>query len=169
MTSKKQLHKRGLTANDQNCIAYSAYSLAVFAASNSVVQNALSSIPTNFDVKGGLIDVRTQVKTRINQNPSRFTARIFSPQSIDATLAYLATLAGYVRENGAGTEITHIVFTLADSEIETTASCSSWTFTWTSPPSTETVVSSSIYATALRSDVLLAGLPMCTYRGRNRR
>ena len=154
----KRLGKRGLTDDDRGCIALSAFSLAVFAASNIQVQDALSSVPLNFDVKGGLIDVKTKVGVMIQQNPSRFTARIFSPQSIQSIIAYFTTLAAYVWENGPGTEITHIVLTLSQTEIEPTRSCSSWTFSWTSPTvSKTTVVSSSSLMTFFGSEILLAG------------
>ena len=110
---KKRLGKRGLTKDDQGCIALSAFSLAIFAASNLQVQDALSSIPVNFDVRGGLIDVKTKVRIMIQQSPSRFTARIFLLQSIQSTIAYFTTLAAWVWENGQGTEITHIGLTFS--------------------------------------------------------
>lgn len=169
VSGKKRRGKRDLTNDDKSCIVDSAFSLATFAASNLQVQNAMSTIPLNFDVKGGLIDVKTQVRVKIQQRPSQFTARIFSPQQISSTIAYFATLAGYVEKEGPGVPITHIVFTLSDSETQATASCSSWTFTWTSPkPSQTIIVSSNCLVISFESDVLLAGQPMHTRPDRNR-
>lgn len=142
---QKRLGKRALTDFDVGCVENSVFSLARYVASNPAVQKDLSSIPSNFVVKGQLITVVNQVKVMVQQRPQLFSGRIFSPIAILSTLSYLTSLAYIVWKYGPGTEITHIVIPYVDVEAVAStspSSCSSWTFSFTSPtPSTTVVVS----------------------------
>ena len=166
--SKKRRGKRDLSDKEKSCIAYSAFSLAVFAAKNLDVRNALSSIPLDFDVIGGWVDIKNEVRDLIQQRPSEFPGQIFAPSRLNSTVAYFSILAGWVEQEQPGQEITHNLFKLSDTETQATASCSSWTFTWTSPtPSLKTVVSSRSLVVSIGSNTLSAGRSMHTDRDRN--
>lgn len=136
-----RLRKRVLTDFDVGCVKSSAFSLAKYAGSSAAVQQGLSSIPTSFSVKGQLLTVVNQVKAMIQQQqPQLLSTRLFSPLAILSTLSYLASLAYVVWKYGPGTQITQIVIPYVDVETVSSSSCSSWTFSWTSPTPSTTVV-----------------------------
>lgn len=163
-SSQKRLGKRTVTDTDVGCVSNSVFSLARFVATNPAVQNDISSVPSNFNVQGQLVRVVNQVKAMVQQQPQLFSGRIFSPAAIVSTLAYLTSLAYIVWKYGPGTEITQIIIPYVDvaaSALDSTSSCSSWTFSFTSPtPSTTVVVSQILHWTSLGSDTLLAGPPL---------
>ena len=153
---QKRLRRRSMTDFDVGCVENSVFSLARYVATSSAVQKDLSSIPSNFRVKGQLITVVNQVKVRVQEQPQLFPGRLFSPIAIFSTLSYLSTLAYVVWEYGPGTEITHIVIPSVDVEAASPSSsgCSSWTFSFTSPtPSTTVVVSLTPLLTSLGSNI----------------
>ena len=151
-SSQRRLGKRVLTDFDVGCVENSVYSLARYIASNPTAQNGLSSIPHNFNVQGRLVSVVNQVNARVRQQPQLFSASIFSPSAIISTLAYLTSLAYVVWEYGPGTEITQIVIPYVDvagSSDSPSASCSSWTFSFTSPVPSTTVIVSQIFSVVI--------------------
>ena len=161
-SGQKRLGKRIMTDFDVGCVENSVYSLAKYIASNSAMQKDLSSIPSNFNVKGHLNNVVSQVNVRVRQQPQLFSGSIFSPMAIFSTLSYLTSLAYIVWKYGPGTEITQIVIPYADiSEADSPSTCTSWTFSFTSPtPFSTVVVSQILLLTYIRVDLLSAGLAL---------
>ena len=139
---QNRLGKRVVTDFDVGCIENSVFSLWKYVASSRAVQKMLSSIPSNFNVKGQLIRVVKQVQVKVQQNPQHSSGTIISHKAILSTLAYLTSLA-YAVWKYPGTPITHIVIPYVDVEAvasDSASSCSSWTFSFTSPTPSITIV-----------------------------
>lgn len=145
---QKRLGKRyggSLSEHDVACITNSAFGGVTYAASNAALQTDLLLIPTDFQLGGLLVGAADQVATMIRANARRFNNAVFSPLRIPAIAAFFTGVAWSLWVNGPGTAITQV--TIPYSEVEDVAvssSCSSLTYSWTTPtPSTTVVVSPS--------------------------